>query len=83
MSQIQHYFIILSEHNIAEYRACLHLRPQNVHLIVTDWVAGKNAHIRFKTRWSKASNFTAKSMNSVCKAAASSSANEPKKSKIG
>ncbi|EGQ76515.1 hypothetical protein [Neisseria macacae] len=41
MSQIPHYFIILSEHNIAEYRACLDLRPQNVHLIVTGWIAGK------------------------------------------
>ncbi|HHX2535247.1 TPA: hypothetical protein ACU8BI_000996 [Neisseria subflava] len=60
MSQIQHYFIILSEHNIAEYRACLHLRPQNVHLIVTDWVAGKNAHIRFKNTLEQSEQFHGK-----------------------
>lgn len=48
MSQISHYFIILSEHNIAEYRACLHLQPDNVHLIVTEWVARNGAHTRFK-----------------------------------
>nr|WP_314058610.1 hypothetical protein [uncultured Neisseria sp.] len=60
MSQIQHYFIILSEHNIAEYRACLHLQPQNVHLIVTDWVAGKNAHIRFKNTLEQSEQFHGK-----------------------
>lgn len=60
MSQIQHYFIILSEHNIAEYRACLHLQPQNVHLIVTDWVAGKNAHTRFKNTLEQSEQFHGK-----------------------
>ena len=60
MSQIQHYFIILSEHNIAEYRACLHLQPQNIHLIVTDWVAGKNAHIRFKNTLEQSEQFHGK-----------------------
>lgn len=60
MSQIQHYFIILSEHNIAEYRACLHLQPQNVHLIVTDWVAGKHAHIRFKNTLEQSEQFHGK-----------------------
>lgn len=60
MSQIQHYFIILSEHNIAEYRACLHLQPQNVHLIVTDWVAGKNAHTRFKNTLEQSEQFHSK-----------------------
>lgn len=60
MSQIQHYFIILSEHNIAEYRACLHLQPQNVHLIVTDWVAGKNAHTRFKNTLEQSEQFRGK-----------------------
>lgn len=60
MSQIQHYFIILSEHNIAEYRACLHLQPQNVHLIVTDWVAGKNAHTRFKNTLKQSEQFHGK-----------------------
>ena len=60
MSQIQHCFIILSEHNIAEYRACLHLQPQNVHLIVTDWVAGKNAHTRFKNTLEQSEQFHGK-----------------------
>lgn len=60
MSQIQHYFIILSEHNIAEYRACLHLQPPNVHLIVTDWVAGKNAHTRFKNTLEQSEQFHGK-----------------------
>ena len=60
MSQIQHYFIILSEHNIAEYRACLPLQPQNVHLIVTDWVAGKNAHTRFKNTLEQSEQFHGK-----------------------
>ena len=60
MSQIQHYFIILSEHNIAEYRACLHLQPQNVHLIVTDWVAGKHAYIRFKNTLEQSEQFHGK-----------------------
>jgi len=60
MSQIQHYFIILSEHNIAEYRACLHLQPRNVHLIVTDWVAGKNAHTRFKNTLEQSEQFHGK-----------------------
>lgn len=60
MYQIPHYFIILSEHNIAEYRACLHLQPQNVHLIVTDWVAGKNAHTRFKNTLEQSEQFHGK-----------------------
>ena len=55
MSQIQHYFIIL-----AESRACLHLQPQNVHLIVTDWVAGKNAHTRFKNTLEQSEQFHGK-----------------------
>ena len=57
MSQIPHYFIILSEHNIAEYRACLRLQPQNVHLIVTEWVAGNNAHTRFKNTLEQSGQF--------------------------
>lgn len=60
MSQIPHYFIILSEHNIAEYRACLDLQPQNVHLIVTEWVASKNAHTRFKTTLEQSEQFQGK-----------------------
>ena len=60
MSQIPHYFIILSEHNIAEYRACLDLQPQNVHLIVTKWVASKNAHTRFKTTLEQSEQFQGK-----------------------
>ena len=60
MSQIQHYFIILAEHNSAEYRACLHLQPQSDHLIVTDWVAGKNAHIRFKNTLEQSEQFHGK-----------------------
>ncbi|WP_153715886.1 hypothetical protein [Eikenella corrodens] len=60
MHQIPHYFIILSEHNIAEYRACLHLQPQNVHLIVTKWVAGKNAHTRFKNTLEQSEQFHGK-----------------------
>ncbi|OFN81096.1 hypothetical protein [Neisseria sp. HMSC064E01] len=60
MQPIPHYFIILSEHNIAEYRACLDLQPQNVHLIVTDWVAGKNAHTRFKNTLEQSKQFNGK-----------------------
>ena len=60
MSQIPHYFIILSEHNIAEYRACLRLQPQNVHLIVTEWVAGNNAHTRFKNTLEQSGQFHGK-----------------------
>ena len=60
MSQIPHYFIILSEHNIAEYRACLDLQPQNVHLIVTGWIAGKNAHTRFKNTLEQSEQFNGK-----------------------
>ncbi len=60
MSQIPHYFIILSEHNIAEYRACLDLQPQNVHLIVTGWIAGKNAHTRFKNTLEQSKQFNGK-----------------------
>ena len=60
MQPIPHYFIILSEHNIAEYRACLDLQPQNVHLIVTDWVAGKNAHTRFKNTLEQSEQFNGK-----------------------
>ena len=60
MHPIPHYFIILSEHNIAEYRACLDLQPQNVHLIVTDWVAGKNAHTRFKNTLEQSEQFNGK-----------------------
>lgn len=60
MHPIPHYFIILSEHNIAEYRACLDLQPQNVHLIVTEWVASKNAHTRFKTTLEQSEQFQGK-----------------------
>lgn len=60
MQPIPHYFIILSEHNIAEYRACLDLQPQNVHLIVTDWIAGKNAHTRFKNTLEQSEQFNGK-----------------------
>lgn len=60
MHPIPHYFIILSEHNIAEYRACLDLQPQNVHLIVTGWIAGKNAHTRFKNTLEQSEQFNGK-----------------------
>ena len=60
MSKIQHYFIILSEHNIAEYRACLHLQPENVHLIVTQRIAKQNAHIRFKNTLEESGKFHGK-----------------------
>lgn len=60
MHPIPHYFIILSEHNIAEYRACLDLQPQNVHLIVTEWVASKNAHTRFKNTLEQSKEFRGK-----------------------
>ena len=60
MHPIPHYFIILSEHNIAEYRACLDLQPQNVHLIVTGWIAGKNAHTRFKNTLEQSKQFNGK-----------------------
>lgn len=32
---IEHYFIVVSEHNIAEFRACLFLKPRHIHLIIT------------------------------------------------
>lgn len=60
MPQIPHYSVILSEHNIAEYRACLYLQPENVHLIVTEWVAGNNAHTRFKNTLEQSGQFHGK-----------------------
>ena len=33
--KIDHYVILVSEHNIAEYQACLFLQPHHIHLIVT------------------------------------------------
>ena len=57
MQPISHYFIILSEHNIAEYRACLHLQPQNLHLVVTEWIAGQNTHTRFKNTLAQSGKF--------------------------
>lgn len=32
---IEHYVIMVSDHNVAEYRACLELRPKQVYLITT------------------------------------------------
>lgn len=57
MQPISHYFIILSEHNIAEYRACLHLQPQNLHLVVTEWITGQNTHTRFKNTLAQSGKF--------------------------
>lgn len=32
---IDHYVILVSEHNMAEFRACLFLQPKNIHMIIT------------------------------------------------
>ncbi|SNB61593.1 Uncharacterised protein [Kingella negevensis] len=45
---MKHYFIIVSEHNIAEFRACMQLKPQHIHLIVTQRIAKTNADTRFE-----------------------------------
>ncbi|MDQ9021823.1 hypothetical protein RFI02_11975 [Acinetobacter sichuanensis] len=34
-SPIKHYVILVSEHNIAEYQACLSFQPEHIHLIIT------------------------------------------------
>ena len=60
MKNIEHYFIILSEHNIAEYRACLYLQPQNIHLITTKHIASKGIHERFQNTLKHSPNFNGK-----------------------
>lgn len=45
---IDHYVILLSEHNVAEFNAILQFRPKNVHVVATDYVAKDKILERFE-----------------------------------
>lgn len=35
LESVTHYVLIVSDHNIAEFRECLHLKPKNIYLVTT------------------------------------------------
>lgn len=45
---IDHYVILLSEHNIAEFNAILQFKPKNVHIVATDYVIKSKILERFE-----------------------------------
>lgn len=45
---IDHYVILLSEHNVAEFNAILQFKPKNVHIVATDYVIKSKILERFE-----------------------------------
>lgn len=47
-TQIDHYVILLSEHNVAEFKAILQFKPKIVHVLCTKKILSKKTHQKFQ-----------------------------------